>query len=79
MSKNHGRKNPAGGIVLLGRRRAISEEYRCTSHRTLFHYTFAEKIYEDYLAMVNQWITAMAEETGLEPRLVREFFGGVID
>jgi len=39
----------------------------------------AEKISEDYRAMVGQWITAMAAETGLEPRLVREFIGGIID
>jgi len=39
----------------------------------------SEKIIEDYGAMVRQWITTEAAETGLEPRLVREFIGGVID
>ena len=38
-----------------------------------------ERIEESFSAMVEQWVADKAEEIGLEPRLVREFIGGIID
>jgi len=56
--------------------RAAAQEYVDYQHKMD---EVAEKISEDYEAMVAEWITVMAAETGLEPRLVREFIGGIID
>jgi len=39
----------------------------------------SNQIGEAYSVMVRHWITAKAEETGLERRQVREFIGGIID
>jgi len=39
----------------------------------------SNQIGEAYSVMVRQWVIEKAEETGLEPRLVREFIGGIID
>jgi len=38
-----------------------------------------ERLGESFETMVSLWITGKAKETGLEPRLVREFIGGIID
>jgi len=35
------------------------------------------KIHEDYQALVKQWIVDKAAETGLEPKLVREWIEGL--
>ena len=37
------------------------------------------RIMQDFLVMVKQWVAVKAEETGLERRRVREFIGGIID
>jgi len=39
----------------------------------------SNQIGQAYSVMARHWITAKAEETGLERRLVREFVGGIID
>ena len=39
----------------------------------------ANQVMKAYSVMVRQWVIEKAEETGLEPRLVREYIGGIID
>jgi len=39
----------------------------------------SNQIGDAYSVMVRQWVIEKAEETGLEPRLVREFIGGIFN